>query len=226
MLADGDIEAILLTLRLASLTTILLILIGTPLAWWLSRSRSRIRHGVSALVTLPLILPPTVLGFYLLLVMSSDSPLGGVFSALGITGLAFTFEGLVFASVIYSLPFMVQPVRDAFSSLGEELLEAAATLRASPWRRFRTITLPLSRHGLLTGTVLTFAHTIGEFGVVLMIGGNFPGETRVLSIAIFDHVENMRYEHAHVLAGGMLLVCFLVLLGLYKLNHTGRNPLA
>lgn len=215
-LSTGDIEAITLTLRLALLTTLLLLLIGTPLAWWLCRSRNRLRHLVAAVVTLPLVLPPTVLGFYLLLLLGNNSP-------LGISNLAFTFEGLVVASVIYSLPFIVQPIRDAFASLGDSLLESAATLRASPLNTFFTVALPLSRHGVMSGAVLTFAHTVGEFGVVLMIGGNMPGETRVVSVAIFDYVESMQYQSAHLLAAVLLIFSFMVLWGLHQLNQRVRS---
>lgn len=215
-LSAEDIEAILLTLRLAAVTTLLLMLIGVPLAWWLHRSRNRFRHVIAAVVTLPLVLPPTVLGFYLLIMLGGNSP-------LGVANLAFTFEGLVIASIIYSLPFMVQPVRDAFAALGDPMLESAATLRSSPLNTFFTVVLPLSKHGLMSGAVLTFAHTIGEFGVVLMIGGNVSGETRVMSIAIFDYVESMQYERAHVLAAAMLLFALLVLWGLHQLNHSYKK---
>lgn len=204
-------EAILLTLKLASLTTLILLLLGTPLAWWLSRNRVWWKEIISAIVALPLVLPPTVLGFYLLLAMSPQNALGAFLQRhFGIT-LPFTFEGLVVGSVIYSLPFVVQPVRNAFEAIGKRPLEVAATLRASPLDRFLTVALPLARPGFLTGAVLGFAHTVGEFGVVLMIGGNLPGETRVLSIAIYDHVESLEWSEAHILSGGMLLGSFVLI---------------
>ncbi|MEQ9545376.1 MAG: molybdate ABC transporter permease subunit [Marinobacter sp.] len=211
-------QTVWLTLKLAGITTLLLMIIGTPIAWWLARSRHWLRQPVFAVVALPLVLPPTVLGFYLLMLLGPDGFIGQLTARLGIGTLPFTFEGLVLASVIYSLPFTVQPLQNAFVSLNERTLEAAATLRASPWDRFFTIVVPLARPGFLTAAVLTFAHTIGEFGVVLMIGGNIPGETRVLSVAIYDHVEALEYGQAHWLAGGMLLFAFLVLVGLYTIN--------
>ncbi len=211
-------QAVWLTLKLAGITTLLLMIIGTPIAWWLARSRHWLRQPVFAVVALPLVLPPTVLGFYLLMMLGPDGFIGQLTERLGIGTLPFTFEGLVLASIIYSLPFTVQPLQNAFASLNERMLEAAATLRASPWDRFFTIAVPLARPGFLTAAVLTFAHTIGEFGVVLMIGGNIPGETRVLSVAIYDHVEALEYGQAHWLAGGMLLFAFLVLVGLYTIN--------
>ncbi|GGB96843.1 molybdenum ABC transporter permease subunit [Marinobacterium zhoushanense] len=204
-------EAILLTLKLAGLTTLILLLIGTPLAWWLARNRTWWKEIINAMVALPLVLPPTVLGFYLLLVMSPQSTLGGFLKqTFGIT-LPFTFEGLVVGSVIYSLPFVVQPIRNAFEALGSAPMEVAATLRASPLDRFLTVALPLARPGFLSGAVLGFAHTVGEFGVVLMIGGNLPGETKVLSIAIYDHVESLEWTQAHILSGGMLAGSFLLI---------------
>jgi molybdate transport system permease protein len=207
-------EAIWLTLKLAVTVTLLLMLVAVPLAWWLARSRAWWKEVVGTLVSLPLVLPPTVLGFYLLLAFSPSSPLGRLAQAVTGHGLAFTFEGLVLGSILYSLPFAVQPVRNAFEAIGDGPLEAAATLRASPLDRFFTVALPLARPGLLTGAILAFAHTVGEFGVVLMIGGNIPGETKVLSIAIYDYVETLEWGKAHVLAGGMLVFSFLVILAM------------
>ncbi|MCG8491189.1 MAG: molybdate ABC transporter permease subunit [Sneathiellales bacterium] len=205
------IETIWLTVKLAGLTTILLLLLGTPLAWWLARSKSWFTEVIGTLVALPLVLPPTVIGFYLLLALGPDSPVGQVTQSLFGTTLPFTFEGLLIASCLYSLPFVVQPVRNAFEAIGDNPLEAAATLRASPVDRFFSIALPLARPGLITGTVLGFAHTVGEFGVVLMIGGNIPGETRVLSIAIYDYVESLQWTEAHILSGGLVAFSFLVI---------------
>ncbi len=207
---NGIGPAIRLTLELASVTTILLLLFGGPLAWWLARSRSRYREAVAAVVALPLVLPPTVLGFYLLIALGPDGP-GGFFARLiGEPSLAFTFPGLVIGSVLYSLPFTVQPIRSAFEAVGDAPLEAAASLGASPWDAFWTVALPLARRGVLAGAILGFAHTVGEFGVILMIGGNIPGETRVLSIAIYDLVETLDWEAAHLLSGGLLVFAFLV----------------
>lgn len=214
-LSDADLTAIGLTLRLATVVTLLLLLIGTPLACWLARTRSRWKGPISAVVALPLVLPPTVLGFYLLLAMGPDGPIGQLTQALGLGTLPFTFWGLVVASVFYSMPFVVQPIQNAMEALGERPLEVAATLRASPWDRFFTVVLPLARPGFVTATILGFAHTVGEFGVVLMIGGNIPGETRVVSVQIYDHVEALDYGQAHWLAGAMILFSFLVLLALY-----------
>ncbi|MGM0768680.1 MAG: molybdate ABC transporter permease subunit [Pseudomonadota bacterium] len=211
-------QTVWLTLKLAGITTLTLLLIGTPLAWWLARSRHWLRQPVFALVALPLVLPPTVLGFYLLLLLAPDGAIGQLTQSLGMGTLPFTFEGLVIASILYSLPFTVQPLHNAFVTIQERMLEVAATLRASPRDRFITVVMPLARPGFLTAAVLTFAHTIGEFGVVLMIGGNIPGETRVLSVAIYDHVEALEYSQAHWLAGGMLVFAFLVLVGLYTIN--------
>nr|CRH04585.1 Molybdenum ABC transporter permease protein [Candidatus Magnetococcus massalia] len=205
------VEAILLTLKLAFLTTLILLLVGTPLAWWLASSQARWKELVGTVVALPLVLPPTVLGFYLLLILGPESPIGQTVSALFGTTLPFTFAGLVVGSTIYSLPFVVQPIRNAMEAIGQRPLEAAATLRASPWDTFIHIVLPLARPGFLTGAVLGFAHTVGEFGVVLMIGGNIPGETKVLSVAIYDYVETLEFGKAHLLAGGMLLFSFLVI---------------
>ena len=221
--SDADLQAIWLTLRLASLVTVLLLLIGTPIAWWLARTRSRWKGPVGALVALPLVLPPTVLGFYLLLAMGPNGPVGQLTQVLGIGRLPFTFWGLVVASVFYSMPFVVQPVQNAIEALGERPLEVAATLRAGPWDRFFTVVLPLARPGFLTAAILGFAHTVGEFGVVLMIGGNIPGATRVVSVQIYDYVEAMEYGQAHWLAASMVIFSFLVLLALYTLNPRQRN---
>jgi len=214
-----DWQPVWLTLKLASLTTLLLLLAGTPLAWWLARTACRCREWIGALVALPLVLPPTVLGFYLLLLLGPSGPIGALTESLGLGTLAFTFPGLVLGSVLYSLPFVVQPVRNAFDAVGARPMEVAATLRASPLRSFFTVALPLARSGLLTGSVLGFAHTVGEFGVVLMIGGNIPGETKVLSVAIYDQVESLKWTQAHWLAGGMLLFSFLIVWAMYRLEH-------
>ena len=213
-----DLVPVWLSLQLATVTTVILLLLGTPLAWWLARSVSWLTGPIAAVVALPLVLPPTVLGFYLLIALGPHGVVGSVTSSLGWGALAFTFPGLVIGSVIYSLPFVVRPIQDAFQAIGQGSLEAAATLRASRWDRFFSVTLPLSRRGYLTAATLGFAHTMGEFGVVLMIGGNIPGATRVLSIAIYDHVEALEYSQAHLLAGGMLLFSFVVLLGLHIIN--------
>jgi molybdate transport system permease protein len=213
-----DWQPVWLTLKLAGSTTLVLLLIGTPVAWWLARTQAWYKQALSAVVALPLVLPPTVLGFYLLIMLAPDGPVGRLTEMIGIGSLAFTFEGLVFASVLYSLPFVVQPLQNAFEALGPRPAEVAATLRASPWDRFITVVIPLSRSGFLTAAVLAFAHTIGEFGVVLMIGGNIPGETKVLSVAIYDHVETLEYAQAHLLAAGMLVFSFLVLMALYMVN--------
>ncbi|MDE2880641.1 MAG: molybdate ABC transporter permease subunit [Acidobacteriota bacterium] len=199
-----------LTLELAGVTTVFLLLFGTPIAWWLARTRFRFKEAVAALVALPLVLPPTVLGFYLLIALGPDGPGGSVARLFGERSLAFSFPGLVIGSIIYSLPFTVQPIRSAFEAVGERPLEAAATLRASPWDAFWTVAVPLARPGLIAGAVLGFAHTVGEFGVILMIGGNIPGATRVLSIAIYDHVELMEWGTAHVLSGSLLAFSFVV----------------
>ena len=215
MLSNEDLAALWLTLRLASTVTLLLFLLGTPLAWWLARSRSRWSHPVAAVVALPLILPPTVLGFYLLVAFGPHGLIGEATQSMGIGLLSFTFSGLVIASMLYSMPFVVQPLRNAFESIGERPLEVAATLGAGPWDRFVSVVLPLSRRGFVTAAVLGFAHTVGEFGVVLMIGGNIPGRTRVVSVQIFDHVEALQYGQAHVLAGCLLVFSFVVLLTVY-----------
>ncbi len=218
-----DWQPVWLTLKLASSSTLVLLLLGTPLAWWLASSRAWWKELVGSLVALPLVLPPTVLGFYLLLMLSPNGPIGEFTQALGLGTLAFTFPGLVVGSVIYSLPFVVQPVRNAFEAVGERPLEVAATLRASPLRRFFTIALPLARPGFLTGAMLGFAHTVGEFGVVLMIGGNIPGETKVLSVAIYDHVESLEWTQAHWLAGGMLIFSFVVVFSMHLLEKRLRR---
>lgn len=207
--------AIWLTFKLASVTTLVLLLIGTPIAWWLARTTSRMKGPIGAVVALPLVLPPTVLGFYLLVAMGPNGFIGQFTQSLGLGTLPFTFAGLVVGSVFYSLPFVVQPLQNAFEAIGERPLEAAATLRAGPWDTFFSVVLPLARPGFITASILGFAHTVGEFGVVLMIGGNIPGQTRVVSVQIYDHVEAMEYAQAHWLAGGMLLFSFLVLLVLY-----------
>ena len=215
LLTADDLAALWLTLKLAATVTVLLFALGTPLAWWLARSRSRWAHPVAALVALPLVLPPTVLGFYLLVAFGPHGAVGTATRALGLGLLAFTFPGLVLASMLYSLPFVVQPLRHAFEAIGERPLEVAATLRAGPLDRFFTVVLPLARRGFVTAGVLGFAHTVGEFGVVLMIGGNIPRSTRVLSVQIYDHVEALEYAQAHALAGGLLLFSFVVLLAVY-----------
>ena len=215
MLTEGDLQAIWLTARLAATVTLILLLIGTPIAWWLARTRSWWKGPLGAVVALPLVLPPSVLGFYLLLAMGPNGPVGKLTAALGVQNLPFTYWGLVVASVFYSLPFMVQPLQNAFEAIGERPLEVAATLRASPLDAFFTVSVPLALPGFLTAGVLTFAHTVGEFGVVLMIGGNIPGVTRVASVQIYDHVEAMEYAQAHRLSAVMLVFSFIVLLVLY-----------
>lgn len=219
----ADWSAVRLTAALAGTSTLLLLLVGTPLAWWLARTRTRIKPLWAALVALPLVLPPTVVGFYLLLLMGPQGVVGQLTQALGLGRLPFTFSGLVVASVLVSLPFVVQPLQQAFEAIPERTLEAAATLRAGPLDRFFSIALPLARPGLLTASVLGFAHAVGEFGVVLMIGGNIPDRTRVLSVALYDHVEASEFEAAHRLAAGMLLFALTVLLLLYLLNRAPRE---
>jgi molybdate transport system permease protein len=223
MLVDSDWSAIRLTLELASVATALLLVIGTPIAWWLARTRSAWKGAVGAVVALPIVLPPTVIGFYLLLAMGPNGPVGRLTQSLGLGVLPFTFAGLVVASVFYSLPFVVQPIQNAFEAIGERPLEAAATLRASPTDTFFSVVLPLARPGYLTASVLGFAHTVGEFGVVLMIGGNIPDKTRVVSVQIYDHVEALEYAQAHWLSAGMVAFSFIVLLLLYTLSPTGRR---
>ncbi|MDZ7938555.1 MAG: molybdate ABC transporter permease subunit [Rhodoferax sp.] len=211
MTAD-DWGAIALTLKLATTTTVLLLLIATPLAWWLAHTRSAWRRPIGAMVSLPLVLPPTVLGFYLLVTLGPQGPVGQLMQALGLGLLPFTFGGLVVGSVVYSLPFSVQPLQNAFEAMGRRPMEVAATLRASPWDAFFTVALPLARPGILTATVMTFAHTVGEFGVVLMLGGNIPNVTRVASVQIYGHVEALQYTEAHWLSAGMVVFSFGVLL--------------
>ncbi len=213
-----------LTLELASITTVILLIIGTPIAWWLARSEASWKEVVAAIVAVPLVLPPTVLGFYLLIALGPDGPGGWVAGLWGGRSLAFTFEGLVIGSVFYSMPFVIQPIRNAFEAFGERPLEVAATLRASPWQAFWTVAVPLARPGFITGAVLGFAHTVGEFGVILMIGGNIPGETKVLSITIYDYVETLQWAEAHLLAGGMLVFAFAVILSMMMLDKRLGRP--
>ncbi len=215
ILTPDDLLAVWLTLKLASVSTLLLLLIATPLAWWLAQSNKWYKGMVAAAVALPLVIPPTVLGFYLLVLMGPHGVVGELTTALNLGRLPFTFAGLVVGSVLFSLPFAVQPIQNAFEAIGKRPLEVAATLRANAWDRFVSVALPLARPGFLTAIILAFAHTVGEFGVVLMLGGNIPGETRVLSVAIYGHVEAMELTAAHLLSGGMVLFSFLVLLGLY-----------
>ncbi len=217
-------QTIWLTLQLAALTTLILVVVGVPLAWWLARSRSMWVEPLAALVALPVVLPPTVLGFYLLVAMGPNGPLAPLLQMFGMRTLAFSFEGLVIGSVIYSLPFMVQPVRNAFQLIGDGPLEAAATLRASPLDAFFSVAAPLARGGILSGAILSFAHTVGEFGVVLMIGGNIPGETKVLSITIFDYVETMQWGAAHALSAGMLVFAFVVILATMLIARRTGTP--
>jgi molybdate transport system permease protein len=207
-------QPVRLSIELSAITTLVLLLLGTPLAWWLARSRAWWKEAVATVVALPIVLPPTVLGFYLMLALGPQGPGGAVAALWGGRTLAFTFGGLVVASIFYSMPFVVQPIRNAFEAMGARPREAAATLRASPWRAFWTVALPLASPGLLTGAVLGFAHTVGEFGVVLMIGGNIPGHTRVLSTAIFDYVENSQWREANILAAGMVAFAFVVILSM------------
>ncbi len=213
-----------LTLELASITTVILLIIGTPIAWWLARSEASWKEVVAAIVAVPLVLPPTVLGFYLLIALGPDGPGGWVAGLWGGRSLAFTFEGLVIGSVFYSMPFVIQPIRNAFEAFGERPLEVAATLRASPWQAFWTVAVPLARPGFITGAVLGFAHTVGEFGVILMIGGNIPGETKVLSITIYDYVETLQWAEAHLLAGSMLVFAFAVILSMMMLDKRLGRP--
>lgn len=219
----ADLTAIGLTLKLAGVVTILLLAVGTPIAWWLARTRSAWKGPVSAVIALPLVLPPTVLGFYLLVAMGPHGFVGEFTRALGLGTLPFTFQGLVIASVLYSMPFVVQPIQNAIEAIGTQPLEAAATLRAGPWDRFCSVVLPLARPGFLTAAILGFAHTVGEFGVVLMIGGNIPGETQVISMRIYDQVEALEYGHAHRLAGGMLLFSLLALVSVYACNRRRKT---
>lgn len=218
MLSDADLTALWLTVQLALITTAILLLLGIPLAWWLAQTKWRLKFLLDAVIALPLVLPPTVLGFYLLIFLGPKGPFGD-------TSLAFTFTGLVIGSVIYSLPFVVQPIQNAFASIHREQLEVASTLGSTAWNRFYSIALPLARPGIITGAVLGFAHTLGEFGVVLMIGGNIPGSTRVVSIAIYDHVEGLNYGDAHRLSAVLLGLSFLMLILVYGLNRKQRTGL-
>lgn len=210
-----DLGPVWLTLALAAVTTVILLVIGTPLAWWLSVTRARIKPAVEAITALPLILPPTVLGFYFLIALGPASPVGEFWVRITGDSLTFSFSGLVIASVVYSLPFMVQPLQSAFEQVGRAPLEAAATLRAGPVDAFFTVAAPMARRGFLTASVLAFAHTIGEFGVVLMVGGNIPGRTKVISIAIYEHVETLNYAEAHILSAGLLVFSFVILFFVY-----------
>ena len=221
-MGSADLIALWISFRLAATTTLLLLLLCTPLAWWLAMGASRWRVLVDAVVSLPLVLPPTVLGFYLLILLGPAGSLGGVLQRLGLPAPAFSFSGLVIGSMLYSLPFAVQPLRDAFQSVGARALEAAATLRASPWNRFFTVAVPLASRGILTAVVLSFAHTLGEFGVVLMIGGNIPGRTQTASIALFDHTEALEYGAAYRLSATLVAICFALLLIVYTANRRLR----
>jgi molybdate transport system permease protein len=223
-LEPGDLQALWVTVKLATVTTLLLLLVGTPVALWLSKTRSRVRPLVEAVVALPLVLPPTVLGFYLLVLLGPAGAVGGVWERFGGDRLVFSFPGLVIGSVLYSLPFIVQPLQNAFTAVGRRPAEVAATIGAGPVDRFFTVVLPLAKPGFLTACTLAFAHTVGEFGVVLMIGGSIPGRTQVMSIAIYEHVEAMEYTAAHVLAGGMLAFSFLVLLVVYAFGRRFEAP--
>ena len=219
-----DWRVVAVTVKLAGVSTLVLLIIGTPMAWWLTRTTSRLRPLVEALVALPLVLPPTVLGFYLLFLLGPGGPVGGLWEALGGPRLVFSFPGLVVGSVLYSLPFVVQPLQNSFRAVPPQLLDAAATLRAAPLDRFATVVLPLARPGFLTAITLGFAHTVGEFGVVLMIGGNIPGRTEVLSIALYNHIEALEYAEAHTLAAGLMLFSFLVLLLVYSRSRRFETP--
>ena len=223
MLSSAEVQAIVLTLKLASTTTLILLAVCTPLAWWLARTRSAWKGPVDALIGLPLVLPPVVLGFYLLVLMGPQGPVGRLMQSLGWDALPFTFSGLVVGSVFYSLPFVVKPIEAAFEAMGDRPLEVAASLRASPMDTFFSVVLPQAKSAYLTAAVMGFAHTVGEFGIVLMLGGNIPGKTRVASVQIYDHVEALEYTQAHWLAGGLLVFSFLTLLALYTLQPTGRR---
>ena len=225
LLSPEFLQSVTLTIELAAVTTVILLIVGTPLAWRLARSKAWWAEAVATVVALPLVLPPTVLGFYLLLMLGPGGPGGFVASLWGGRTLAFTFEGLVIGSVLYSLPFVVQPIRNAFAAMGERPLEVAATLRASPARAFWTVAVPLARPGFLSGAILGFAHTVGEFGLVLMIGGNIPGRTKVLSVAIFDYVETSRWREASILAGSMVMFAFAVILAMTLIDrqHNARK---
>lgn len=224
-MSDGLQQVIRTTAELAAVTTVILLLLSTPIAWWLARSRRWYREIVGALVAVPLILPPTVIGFYVLVALGPDSPLMTLLHPFGVRTLAFTFEGLVIGSLFYSLPFAVQPLREAFAAIDPRVLDAAATLRASAWDRFFSVVLPLSRGGVLTAVVITFAHTIGEFGVIAMLGGNIAGETRVVSIAIYDHTQALEYDAAHRLSAVLLCFSFVTLLAFYAINRRVMSPI-
>jgi molybdate transport system permease protein len=223
-ISDADWVAIALTLRLAAVTTVILLVAGTPVAWWLARTRSRWRGAAEAITTLPLVLPPTVLGFYLLVLLGPAGPIGRVWEGIGGDRLVFSFPGLVIGSALFSLPFTVQPLRNAFRAVGARPLEAAATLGAGPLDRFFTVAVPLARPGFLTAATLSFAHTVGEFGVVLMVGGNIPGRTEVVSVAIFNHVEALDYGAAHALSVGMIVFAFVVLWVVHSFDGGGSRP--
>ena len=225
MFSEGDVTAIFLTLRLATTVTLILLVLGAPLAWWLARTNSRLKGPIGALVALPLVLPPTVLGFYLLLTLGPNGPIGQVSQSLGLGTLAFSYSGLVIGSVLYSLPFVVQPLQNAFEAIGDRPLEVAATLGASPIDRYFSIAIPMAKPGFFTAAILGFAHTVGEFGVVLMIGGNIPGETRVVSVQIYDHVEALAYDEANRLALLMIVFSFLVLLLVYSLRKKSQRQI-
>jgi molybdate transport system permease protein len=224
-MSQAEWSAIRLTAELAAVTTVLLLMLGAPIAWWLARTRSAFKPVAASVIAMPLVLPPSVLGFYLLLMMGPNGPVGQLTTALGLGRLPFTFGGLVVASVLYSMPFVVQPLQQAFEAIDERTLEAASTLRAGPWDRFFSVALPLARPGFLTASVLGFAHTVGEFGVVLMIGGNIPEQTRVVSTQIYGHVEALEYTQAHWLSAGMVLFSFVVLLALARLNRRSTRVL-
>ena len=225
MFSEGDVTAIFLTLRLATTVTLILLVLGAPLAWWLARTNSRLKGPIGALVALPLVLPPTVLGFYLLLTLGPNGPIGQVSQSLGLGTLAFSYSGLVIGSVLYSLPFVVQPLQNAFEAIGDRPLEVAATLGASPIDRYFSIAIPMAKPGFFTAAILGFAHTVGEFGVVLMIGGNIPGETRVVSVQIYDHVEALAYDEANRLALLMIVFSFLVLLSVYGFRKKSQRQI-
>lgn len=220
--SQADLAAIWLTIKLASTVTLLLLLVGTPIAWWLARTSSKWKGPIAAIVALPLVLPPTVIGFYLLVAMGPSGAVGQFTQSIGIGTLPFTFWGLVIASIFYSMPFVVQPIQNAIEALGERPIEAAATLRAGPWDTFFHVVLPLAKPGFITAAILGFAHTVGEFGVVLMIGGNIPGETQVVSVQIYEHVEAMEYGQAHALSALMITFSFIVLLALYGFQRKGK----
>ena len=225
MFSEGDVTAIFLTLRLSTTVTLILLVLGAPLAWWLARTNSRLKGPIGALVALPLVLPPTVLGFYLLLTLGPNGPIGQVTQSLGLGTLAFSYSGLVIGSVLYSLPFVVQPLQNAFEAIGDRPLEVAATLGASPIDRYFSIAIPMAKPGFFTAAILGFAHTVGEFGVVLMIGGNIPGETRVVSVQIYDHVEALAYDEANRLALLMIVFSFLVLLSVYGFRKKSQRQI-